>query len=115
MSKQITETQRAYLTLIREASFNEMDGVRIVRDMEDNTDLWEKVRPLHSYDSSEGEFKIRELVQDHIYIDTLLILPASKETGEALYNIVNKWKADEISWEKTEESKERKFLRVWFD
>ena len=108
----IKKLQRATFDILEEAGFNDMDGARIVKDLEENRPLWDRVVIAHSQERG-GEFKLRELLNgDPPYIDTLYILPRKEESKKALRSMAYRWKPDEIDWIKAGEIE---YLRVFFD
>ncbi len=91
----MTNAQKLQLERIRAASFNDMDGDEVANDLEKHEHLYKSF--------VFGRFKygylieLRDLYQDCINADTLMIL-TKKENLKEIYSLAKKWKADEIGY-----------------
>jgi len=102
--------QQAYFGLIALATFNNMNGEQIIKDLKQNPELWEIVVPGFLIGETET-FKIREALEKRIYFDTLYIKTTGKCKGK-LQKLAKKWQADRTYWIRTNEGL---IFKVWFD
>lgn len=117
--KKLSKIQRAHFKHLKTVNCNNLNGARIVKDLIDKTELWERVIPFFNNGSILQELKQKELLEDFINIDTLYILPPVLDSGvidttikTALYKLAHSWRADEIAYCKIAEIT---YLKVWFD
>ena len=132
----MNRAQELQLELIKLASFNNLDGEQVVKDLLDNKDLWngviigrdsgaviDKVEVKDSLFISAGMdlIALRDIKSgynvDTIYIDTV---PGKENKLELL--IRRNWLADEIDWLEDKQvfnqlgtSAKHSILRVWWD
>ena len=90
--------QEIIFELMERSSFNEFDGVRVVRDLKSSPALWEGViMDRESFDKSVDLTKLRDIPGNLYNVDTVFIIP-KKGKENKLHNLAKKWKADEINW-----------------
>jgi hypothetical protein len=109
--------QELQLALMRHASFNELDGNRVVRDLERRPELW-----AAALMSRDDLVSLRDLPDGEWNVDTLYVL-SSGEDDAALEQLARAWNADEVSWLGEEDAArllgesppEHRVLVVWWD
>ena len=98
--------QDIQLELIRRASFNHLNGPKVVADLEKHRDLWRSAlidRP------SGVAIKLRDLPENAWNVDTLFILSSGKD-DKKLELRAKSWRPDEVNW-----IEDQRILRVWWD
>lgn len=84
--------QDLWLSLIKEASFNDFNGKKVVADLKANVNLWKAVIM-----DRDNLVKLRDLQDGYWNVDTLYITPQlGKE--QKLYDLAKKWGADSQKW-----------------
>jgi hypothetical protein len=89
--------QDLHLELIRRASFNFLDGPRVVRDLEAHRDLWLAV--LIDRDGGEafsGMVKLRDIPDNLWNVDKLYVLARDEHAARQLTEFARQWRADEV-------------------
>lgn len=94
-SSSVTKAQAIQLTLLRRSSFNELNGVRVARDLLANRRLW--CAALIDRLGNDALIKLRDLDQNIWNVDTLYVL-SSGANNQSLGRIAHRWHADAISW-----------------
>jgi hypothetical protein len=128
--------QELQFELIKKSSFNEFDGEKVVKDLEDNKELWRgAVMTCGSYSrpNSVGYSDVtdllclRDISENYWNVDTLFITPKlGKE--EELEKLAKSWGADEIDYYGGEQAcdmlgssspelraNKKQILRIWWD
>jgi hypothetical protein len=98
--------QEIHLELIRRATFNHLNGPKVVEDLEKHRDLWQAAlidRP------SGVDIKLRDLPENHWNVDTLFILSSGKD-DDKLELLAKSWRPDEVNW-----IEGKRILSVWWD
>lgn len=143
-TKAISKIQRIQLNLLRESSFNELDGKKVADDLMMYRDLWvaflidrEAYGPCHIMRERYGKglepgqlpvapidtIRLRDLAAGYWNVDALFILPAPGKE-EKLELLAHSWNADEIDWYDPLDARYsagfpgmpiEKMLRVWWD
>ncbi len=136
----INKIQKLEFELMKEATFNDFDGEKVVKDLEANEDLWKgAVMDRAGYvcksdipgDSpfamaaSIDLIKLRDIGSGGWNVDTLFILPQPGKEHK-LFELASNWSADEVDWIEGKEAQhmigscgpsynDLKILRVWWD
>jgi hypothetical protein len=118
--KKINDIQQLQFELMKRASFNEFDGDRVVRSLEENRDLWDGVIMCRQY--AEG-ISLRDIGDDYWSVDTVYILLRNGASDEALKKLAKTWEADEVDYLDEKEAtsflgtntSDTRVLRVWWD
>lgn len=119
--KAISKIQRIQLNLLRESSFNDLDGNKVADDLMLYRDLWIAFLIDREAYSAEGErrrqresltrvgkleglpvapidtIRLRDLAAGYWNVDALFILPVPGKEDK-LELLANSWNADEIDW-----------------
>ena len=139
----INKIQKLQFELMKEASFNDFNGEKVVKDLEAHEDLWDGVvmdregfvsksdipgNGPFSMGSSIDLIKLRDIGSECWNVDTVYILPsdhATEEDLEKLELLAKSWSADEVDWIEGKEAQHKlgcggagnpsKILRVWWD
>ena len=133
--KEINKIQKLNLELIRLSSFNEFDGERVVKDLENNRELWKGVVMDRAdycfHDRAESDMrinliKLRDIDSNIWNVDTLFIIAEDGREDE-LELLASTWGAEEVDWiykkdgermlghYNPHDKKDKLILRVWWD
>lgn len=128
----MNKIQELNLELIKNASFNDFDGEKVVKDLLANKELWRGVvMDRGAYRAlSNGEkglepvclIKLRDIEDGYWNVDTLYILPVAGKEKE-LEMLAKTWAADEVDYLGEAQSgsllggsmKPANILRIWWD
>ena len=116
----ISSAQELVFEMMKNASFNEFNGEKVVESLKTNRLLWRD-----AWMGRTGGYAdlvvLRDLHEDHINIDELFIIAAEGKATE-LKALAETWKADEVGWLTKEDTQRQlgtgdrlKVLRVWWD
>jgi hypothetical protein len=128
--------QELQFELMKQSTFNEFDGERVVKSLQKHEDLWRGVimdRSSYCFhgrlgDQEDGEkidlIKLRDIEDNCWNVDTVYLLPQEGKEDE-IYKVAKGWGADEVSWIGGKEAgsllgssgmkSEKQILRVWWD
>jgi hypothetical protein len=128
------KAQELQFELMKQASFNEFDGERVVADLLAHQDLWKGSLMDRTAYPKTGEkyemcidlIKLRDL-PDYWNVDTLFITPVKGKEDE-LEALAKNWGADEVdyyggelvagwlgSWSPETRTNLKQVLRIWWD
>jgi hypothetical protein len=131
----MNKPQKLQFELMKLATFNEFDGEKVVKSLEENPDLWKgalMTRGSYSRPNSEGYSDVTDLISlrdlpDYWNVDTLFITPKAGKEDE-LKKLAKKWGADEVdwiggeraanaigSWSPETRANPKQILRIWWD
>lgn len=117
----INEVQELQFRLMELASFNELDGKRVVSDLKENPDLW--LGAVMGDIGGRDLIQLRDIHKGQWNIASLYIL-CRKEKAKDLRKLALSWNAADMIWMRsvqsalgdwTEESKGLKILSLWWD
>jgi hypothetical protein len=118
-ARSVTKIQAIQLDLIRRASFNNLNGPQIVRDLLNRRRLWCAV--LVDRLGDDALIKLRDLDANYWNVDTLYVL-SSREDDRALTRLAHRWHADAMAWvgggaasQLLGDSSPARILEVWWD
>ena len=122
----MNKVQDLNLELIKLASFNEFDGVQVVKDLIEHKDLW-RGAVMGRYGGYSELIPLRDIQKGCWNIDTLMITPVKGREDE-LEVLAGGWQADEIDWIGAERACDmlgssspelradnKQILRIWWD
>ena len=92
--------QEIQLELVERASFNLLDGRRVVASLREHDDLWLAVlMDLPWTPERGGLIKLRDLPAGNWNVDTLFILTPDPESARRIARIAEdeEWRADEVT------------------
>lgn len=95
MAKSINSAQRIHFDRLRLGSFNEFDGERVARGLEENAGLWDAF--VFGRFSHPSLIELRDIPAGIVNSDELFIL-TTIDRVERLMELAKKWSADEIGW-----------------
>lgn len=116
---EIGEVQRLHFRLMEIASFNEFDGLKVVKDLLVHRDLWQAcIMDREGYCLAEainkyktpltidliklrdmGDHTTKRLSTQAWNVSTLFILaPLNSQQQKKLMKLAKTWKADEVDW-----------------
>ena len=88
----INEVQKLQFELMKIATFNSFDGKEVVKDLEDNQDLW-----TGAIMKRNDLIPLRDIHDNYWNVDTLYILASDKDNSR-LELLARSWSADEVDW-----------------
>ena len=95
MPKIITEAQEIQLNIIEKASFNDMDGYKIVKDLRDNQQCWQAAMIFRD---EAKLITLRDLDRNYLNLDTIYISVALDFTVGEVASLAKNWLYDEMVW-----------------
>jgi len=129
----MNKVQELQFELMKEATFNNFDGEKVVESLKEHKDLWKGViMDRAGYTGMNPKpiepcidlIKLRDIGGGYWNVDTLFILPSGKD-DEKLKLLAESWDADEVDWLEGKEvshafgqagpNAQKKLLRVWWD
>lgn len=114
--------QQLHLELIKRASYNQLNGKRVVTDLENNRELWKAALMDRAEHPMDLLIKLRDMQFGEWNVDTLFILSSGKD-DRRLEELAQTWRANEIGWLPDEQFDRIRFktmidqrvLRIWWD
>jgi hypothetical protein len=92
----MNRAQQLHLLRLGLASFNNLDGERVARDLKENETLWDAF--VFGRFEYQPLIELRDLPQGFVNGDTIFLLTKRKRL-EALLALAEKWKSDELGWQ----------------
>jgi hypothetical protein len=87
--------QKIQLARIKIGSFNNFDGEKVAKDLQDNEDLWQAF--VFGRFNYAPLIELRDLADDYINVDTIyLLLPKNKLNS--FLKLIKNWQVDEVGY-----------------